>query len=180
MKDNITDQQMVEHCAKLLWGYNWAQSNSSDESVERVHDDTEGYDIPKGLCDEDKFLCALFTKSNNGCLTSEVLWYLYGWTKYKARKIRKRIPFLNTVTCFCEDACGYCGRAWDFSYEFDKSIRELKKLNKPCIECATFMKSKFDPWYKCPVSHYRVEWINTAYCDHIKLVMDDEFKNFWK
>lgn len=174
-----TEQKIIEHCAQLLWGFNWAQSNIHDDSVETFSDDEDIYYMTKGLTDEDKFLCALFSQFEFEYLTSRTLMLLYGWTRYKARKVRKALPFIKTSTGFCEDACGYCGKIWTLDYKFKKAMQELKKLNKPCCSCTILIKSPYGDWHKCPISKsFRSN--PDDHCDQIKLEITEQFNNFWK
>jgi hypothetical protein len=177
-----TEQEIIEHCAKLLWGVNWAQSNSEDETVERFNDDEGCYYLPKGLTDEDKFLCILLIESvffYN--LSAKTFMLLFGWTRYKTRKIRKTFSFIRNVTCLCESTGGYYGKAWGLTYEFMQKIKELQKSNKPCSSCDLLKIYVYGrPYEECPISKEVVHFKDSAYCDQIKLEITESFNNFWK
>lgn len=184
MDKNITERQFVEHCAKLLWGYNWASCHHNDESSEHLSNDWSDYYIPKGLCDEDKFLCFIIGCELDSCLNSCFFINVLGWTKYKATKIRKKIPYMTTMACVGENG-GYNGKGWAFDYDFKQKINEYQKKNKCCVDCARPYIVKIDGEliksnsYFCPINRYLVGDRYGSHCGVIKLVPDEEFKNFW-
>ena len=185
MDKNITEHQFIEHCSKLLWGYNWASCHHNDESSEHLSNDWSDYYIPKGLCDKDKFLCFILDCELDSCLNSGFFRNVLGWTKYKTTKIRKKIPYMITMSCVGENG-GYNGKGWAFDCDFKQKINEYQKKNKCCADCARPYIVKIDGEliksnsYFCPISKYLIGNRYVSHCGVIKLVADDKFKNFWR
>lgn len=176
-----TEQEIIEHCAKLLWGFNWAQSNSEDESVEMVSDDEDTtHYIPKGLTGEDKFLCAIFMQSHYATfLTPEILNSLYGWAKSASMNVKRNISFVGKRACV-GDAYGYHGKGWIISSEFEDKIILLQEQNKSCLGCALLVNDSFGKNYECSINHEYLKYPACTHCDKIKLEVTEEFNNFWK
>lgn len=174
-----TEQEIIEHCAKLLWGYNYTSCLHYKSDSEHLSTDLSDYYIPKGLCDEDKFLCFILACEQDSCLNSRFFIQLLGWTKYKIKKIRKKIPFMITMACVGECG-GYNGKGWAFDYDFMKKIKEYQKINKPCYSCAMLISSYLGYWYKCPISKNRLYFDSSEYCDKVELEVTESFNNFWK
>lgn len=185
MNNNITEQEFVKHCSKLLWGINWASCHHGNANTEHISNKWGDYYIPNGLCDEDKFLCFLLTIDDETCLCSSFYIKLLGWTRYKVINIRNKIPYLKTVSCIGENG-GYNGKGWAFDYEFNMKIYKQHKKNKSCLGCASpysiedkgevIVSSSFF----CPEDKELISDTTSSHCNVIKLMYDDEFKNFWK
>lgn len=185
MDKNITEYKFIEHCSKLLWGYNWTSCHHDDGSSEHLSNNWSDYYIPKELCDEDKFLCFVLSCEQDSCLNSRFFANVLGWTKYKTTNIRKRIPYIITMACVGENG-GYNGKGWAFDYDFIQKINEYQNKNKSCFECARPFRVKIDGElikdgaYFCPISRALVSNRYKNHCDIIKLETNNEFKNFWK
>ena len=115
--------------------YEWdlkTNKRINDGSFEDIHitehvDENDYFSIPKGLCDEDKFLCALFLYIFQfEYVTSKVLNDMYGWSKYKCMKIRKNLHIVKTYTYIGE-------RGWDIDSDILDKIWKLQDKNKSCI-----------------------------------------------
>ena len=126
-----TEQEITEHCAQLLWGYNWAQINHYDVSVEKYYDGEHFLFIPIGLSDEDKLLCTIFVKQCfiHCYVTLEVLKIMFGWSRNKSLKVINNLPFLETGSIFHQ-------RIWHFTPAFRNKIKSLQKQDKKCLGCA--------------------------------------------
>jgi hypothetical protein len=176
-----TEQEIIEHCAQLLWGYNWAQSNHYDVSVEKYYDGEHFLFIPIGLSDEDKLLCSIFVKQRFILcyVTLNVLKRMFGWSRYKSLKVINNLPFLETLIL-------YYGKGWDFNFEFKDKIKSLQKQDKKCLGCAKIKKCHSGhSWRLCPISKKHElfttsELFNSTCCDIVKLEITEQFNNFWK
>lgn len=181
-----TEQEIVEHCAKLLWGFNYVQkkyewnleTNLNDGSYEHIHitesvDEANWFCIPKGLTDEDKFLCALFLyRDQFTYITSKVLKDMYGWSKYRCMKVRKKLPIVKTYTYIGE-------RGWDLDSDIDDKIWKSQDKNKSCLGCALLVNGPFGYYDKCSLVD-DTSCPESLHCQYIKLEVTESFNNFWK
>ena len=187
-----TEQEIIEHCAKLLWGFNYVQEKYefeldlktkyykriNDGSFEDIHitesvDEADSFSIPKGLCDEDKFLCALFLYIYKfEYITSKVLKDMYGWSKYRCMKVRKNLPIVKTYTYIGE-------RGWYIDSDILDKIWKLQDKNKSCIGCRVLFKSLFGKAYRCSLIE-DTPCPESLHCQYIKLHVTESFNNFWK
>lgn len=186
MNTNHTEQEMIEHCAKLLWGYNWTSYHHNEKSSEHISTRWSDYYIPKGLCDEDKFLIFILYCQPETCLNTRFFINVLGWTKYKVTKIRKKIPYMTTMACIGENG-GYNGKGWSFDFNFMQKINEYQKKNKCCAGCAKPNMVKIDGELissdicSCPISRYTTFGNrDTSHCNIIKLEITKLFNDFWK
>ena len=171
---------IIWHYSLLYYGLKWAYIHNTSRDVEIVGD--EEVCIPKGLSDEDKFICAAFSYKNTDLgLTSRSLRNLFGWNKYHSSKIRKRVSQIITVTLICEEG-GYGGKGWSINTEI---IREINKFgeqnNKPCYLCANVHKRNELNCFVCPLEikildKYRIK---NGYCLYKKIDTSGLYNEKW-
>ena len=69
--------------------------------------------IDSRISDEEKFMCALIScDAKDYGLITRTLNELYGWTRYKARKIAASVKGKLLVTLISEEQGGYYGKGW--------------------------------------------------------------------
>lgn len=131
-KDIMNNYEDISHYAEIYKRLNWAELNENSKEVETFsnsRDVTNVLVIPKGLSDEDKLLCAIFSNMDRDCVTqTKYLNNVFKWDKKHSIKVRKNLPLVITVSAFCEDG-GYGGRGWivnDSVMEYIKDEKEKK------------------------------------------------------
>ena len=171
---------IVDHYAAVFWGYSWANlfSNSGSDDVELIESDEDTFYIPKGLMDEDKFLCAIYhLRDSEKGVTSSYLKRLFGWTKYHCSKVRKNLEYVDTITCVCEDG-GYGWKAWDVYYEMYQAINvREKQIHRSCAKCANVQRIEGSNLFSCPATNHYVS--PYGYCKYEKLEVKEWFNKFW-
>ena len=93
--------------------------------------------IERELTDEEKFTCSLLNlaPSEYG-LTSNELMRVFGWTRYRCRKIRSLQRYAETLPLFREDRCGYFGKGWLLDYKIGRFIERLRDAKLEALKQA--------------------------------------------
>lgn len=181
MDKYFTGESLTYHYARLYWGCNWAQCHEGDESVEWIEDGYDHYCIPKGLRDEDKFLCAILNCEEGRCINSDDLKTMFEWTRYKSKKTRKKIPHIITVACICENG-GYGGHAWTLDTEMTERLKEIQiRQHHNCAICAKVQRYGEKNFYSCPISREVIAPSQVSYrhCKYEKLEVGNVFNKVW-
>ena len=179
IKDERIPLNNICHYSRLYWGWKWASENGTSEDVELVGDELY---LPKGLSDEDKFICAAFVCQDRELgLTCKVLRDFFGWDKCHSMKIKKRISQINTVTLICEEG-GYGGKGWEINPDIIKEIKSIgEKQNEKCCLCANVDKFNGTNSFVCPIEKIPLDVyrIQHGYCMFKKLDVENLYNNEW-
>lgn len=131
-------EAMMRHCHQM-----WCSTPHDKESElhykhygnEDYLGSTVSYMADRELTDEEKFICTLLVcHASDYGLTSRTLEKMYGWTRYKSRKVAHAVRHKFVGTLISEDREGYFGKGWiinssmyTLACEYARQVSELDK-----------------------------------------------------
>ena len=159
----------IWHYSRLYWGFMWTLHNKNCVDKELIGDDLI---VPKGLSDEDKFICLCFYYGNTeyGLTTKSIKEY-FGWSKYYTLKIRKKLSLVDTITLIKVNG-GYAGKGFQINEKVYEIFEKLqRKQHRSCVSCATCKRYGNTNSFQCPNTGRILEIyeIQHDYCPYEKL-----------